>query len=133
MILVFVVLFALISCNKDDQTAKDIYNRWKIVDFMSVESAVYPKNNDYNPIIQFYREGNYTLELDINSCSGSFNLSSGNSIEISATGCTYICCDSKFSEKISTMLPQVKSYEMNKNKMKLNIEGWGWINLELND
>ena len=133
MVLVFVIIISFVSCNKDDKIVKDIYNRWEIVDFISLESVTYPKNDNYNPIIQFQKEGNYILELDVNSCMGGFNLSSGNTIEISAAGCTKLCCDSKFSEKIISILSKVESYEMVNNKMKLNIPGWGWINLVLND
>ena len=133
MVLVFVIFLSFVSCNKDEKIAKDIYNRWEIVDFISLESVAYSKNNNYNPIIQFHKEGNYMLELDKNSCMGSFNLSFGNTIEISAAGCTKLCCDSKFSEKITSVLSNVESYEIDNNKMKLKIPEWGWINLVLND
>ena len=128
---VLIVLFPFISCKEDEKIANDIYNRWEIVDFMSVESAAYPKNNGFNPVIQFHKNGNYTLELDLNSCIGNFNIDSGSGIELSATGCTYVCCDSEFSEKIASTLSQVKSYELDKNKLKLQVPEWGWINLEL--
>ena len=130
---VFLILFSFVSCEKEEKIANDIYYRWEMVDFMSVESVAYPKNNSYNPIIQFHKNGNYTLELDVNSCIGSFDISSGNGIELSATGCTYVCCDSNYSEKIASTLPKVKSYELDKNKLKLIVPGWGWINLELHN
>ncbi len=91
------------------------------------------KNNEYNPIIEFYKEGNYTLELDVNGCSGEFKLTGEGEIEITLAGCTKLCCDSDFSKKIQEMLSQVSSYSIERNKLKLNITGWGWINLELND
>ena len=119
MVLFFVVLFSFISCNKDSKIVKDIYNCWEIVDFMSVESVAYPKNNDYNPIIQFYKEGNYTLDLDVNGCSGEFNLTGEGEIEITLAGCTKLCCDSDFSKKIQEMLSQVSSYSIERNKLPI--------------
>lgn len=132
-VLAFIVLFSFISCTKDDEIANDIYRSWEIVDFMSIESVAYPKNNNYNPVIQFHDDGKFTLQLDINSCFGSFNLLLGNNIEISEVGCTLVCCDSDYSEKVITMLPQVTSYSINANQLKLNVPGWGWINLELHN
>lgn len=131
--LVFVVLFSFISCNKDDKIAKNIFNSWEIVNFVSLESGAYPKNNDYNPIIQFNKDGSYLLQLDVNNCNGNYTLSEENEITITTSTCTYVCCDSDFSEKITAMLPQVTSFNINKNKMKLDVPGWGWINLELHD
>lgn len=98
--------------------------------FMSIESVAYSKDKNYNPVIQFNTDGSYSLKLDINYCGGSFSLTGENGIAISAGGCTKICCDSKFSQKFTEMLPKVISYSIERNKMKLNVSGWGWIELE---
>lgn len=127
----FLILCSFSSCEKDEKIPKDIYNRWEIVDFMSIESVAYPKNNDYNPIIQFNKDGSYLLQLDVNNCNGNFTLSGENEITLTTSVCTYVCCDSDFSEKIQEMLQHVHSYSIEKNKLKLNIEDWGWINFEL--
>jgi len=134
-ILLFILLFGYTfnSCNRHDDVAIEIYNRWEVVDFISVESILYAKDNDFNPVIQFQKNGCYTLQLDVNNCTESFSLSGNEGIEITAAGCTKICCDSDFSNKITEMLAQVDSYSIEKNKMKLNVSGWGWINLELNN
>jgi len=128
------LLFLLIfSCKKDNTAiADDICNSWEVVDFMSLESMHYTKNDNYKPVIEFQTDNKFILKLDANSCFGSFSLEGKDGIEIKAPGCTYICCDSDFSNKFVLMLPKVESYSIDEKKMKLNIPGWGWINLNLN-
>lgn len=128
----FLLIVFFVSCNKDNnEVADSIYYKWEVEYFMSAESLFYSKIDNYNPIIEFIKDGGFTLKLDANSCVGSFNLSDENSIEISSPGCTKICCDSDFSNKFSIMLSQVESYSINKNQLKLNVTGWGSINLKL--
>ena len=100
---------------------------------MSVESVAYPKKDGYNPVIEFNNDGTYYLKLDMNSCIGIFTLTDNSGISMTAPGCTKICCDSEFSKKFVEMLPQVKSYQLENNNLKLEVPEWGWINLELND
>ena len=132
-VLIFTVLFTVSSCDKNNKNVNDIYHKWEVVDFLSPESLLYAKDNDFNPKIEFQENGSYTLQLDANNCSGNFILSEQDLINISEVGCTKMCCDSDFSNKIKEMLPQVNSYSIEKNKLKLNVPGWGWINLELNN
>ena len=134
LISVFTLLFfsSLFSCQKEkNEVADDIYNTWEVVEFMSVESVIYLKDDNYNPVIEFINDGSFKLRLDVNSCFGSFNLSGNDSIEIITSGCTYVCCDSDFSSKFVMILSKVESYTINGNKMKLNIPDRGWINLKL--
>jgi heat shock protein HslJ len=120
----------LFSCDKsENECSCDIYQRWEVTEFMSVESVAYPKKNGFNPVIEFKNNGLYSLKLDVNHCSGSFTLTGENNVSISSAGCTKICCDSEFSKKFVTMLTQVNKYSIEGNKMKLNVPGWGWIEL----
>jgi heat shock protein HslJ len=133
-LVVFLFIVFLFSCDKkENEGLNNIYQSWEVTDFMSLESVAYPKDNSYNPVIEFKNDGSYSLKLDKNSCSGSFTLTEENNISISAAGCTKICCDSKFSQKFLEVLPQVTDYSIDENKLKLNIVGWGWINLVLNN
>ncbi len=133
-ILNILILLAAVSCEKNEARDADyIFNKWEVVDFMSVESMLYAKENDYNPLIEFLKDGTYLLKLDVNSCSGNFELLKNEGIQIASPGCTKMCCDSDFSKKLNEMLPQVESYSIEQNKLILDIPGWGWINLELNN
>jgi len=129
-----VLILTIFSCDKSETEEKvSLYGKWVVTDFMSVESVLYPTKNDYYPVIEFKNDDSYSLTLDVNSCMGNFSVSESNEIQLSASGCTKMCCDSEFSKKFVQMLPQVESYQIEKNKLKLDVPGWGWINLKLYD
>lgn len=135
VITVFLVLLPVFfaSCEKDKNgITGDIYNAWEVTEFISVESVMYQKDKDYNPVIKIIKDGSFNVELDVNHCLGNFEITSNQKIKFFGAGCTKICCDSKFSEKFIQMLPQVESYEVEGSSMKLNVPGWGLIKLELN-
>lgn len=126
------IIAVLISCKKDGESASgNLYSEWEVVGIISVESMLYSKDDNYNPIINFDENGRFTIKLDKNSCVGTYSLSGENEIKITGPGCTKICCDSDFSNKIVLMLPQVTSYSIEGNKLQLNVPGWGLINMKL--
>lgn len=130
-LILFFVLSGLLfnACNDDCDCNRQIVGQWEVDDFMSLESAVYPKDDNYSPLIKFESDGNYSLALDVNVCGGEYSLSSTDSVSISGAGCTKICCDSEFSKKITTMLPQVSTWSINGDELRLTVDRWGWINL----
>lgn len=130
----FVLVFVVFSCDKSEtEVRKAFYGKWNVTGFISVESMAYPTKNGFYPNVEFKEDGSFKLNLDVNSCKGNFTLLENNQISISASGCTKMCCDSEFSNKLYQMLPQVGSYQIENNILKLEIPGWGWINLESND
>jgi len=126
-----VVIF--FSCNKSDDCScpADIRNKWEVTKFMSIESMYYGKENGYNPILEFKTDGFLNFQLDANEGTGTFEISANNDLEISNLGWTDMCCDSDFSEKFVEMLPQVTSYSIEKEILKLVVTEWGWIELKL--
>ncbi len=131
-ILIFSVLTLVIfSCEKDETVEEsDIYGKWTVTDLMSVESVGYFKKDEFNPVIEIKKDGSYHLKLNVNNCIGDFTLYTNNQISLSPAGCTKICCDSEFSNKLVLMLPKVKTYRLEKNKLTLEVPEWGWISLE---
>lgn len=137
---IFFFLFGILitisfaSCDNDDDNCGcndgNIVGKWEAKEFLSLESRGYSKDDDYEPIIEFKKDGTIDIRLDANGCFGDFELIGETGINISNTGCTEMCCDSDFSTKFSSMLSQVSSYEIKNNVLKLNVSGWGWINLE---
>lgn len=129
--LVLILLSFLSSCDKDkcDCTDSDLLGKWQAETFISLESVGYPKNNDYSPLIEFKKDGIFALNLDVNSCGGSYVLSGEDSIGFSEVACTEICCDSPFSLKFAQTLTQVTSYSFDGQVLKLNVPEWGWIKL----
>jgi heat shock protein HslJ len=120
------------ACADNDEglCPDDINCKWQVLEFISVESVLYAKNNDYNPTIEFLGDGTTSIRLDINSCFGSYETGEDSGITISNSGCTEACCDSDFSLKFMEMLPQVSSYELENERLKLNVPAWGWIELK---
>jgi len=126
------LMFLVASCaeKRCDCPDSDLIGKWESVDFISLESVAYSKDDNYSPVIEFRADGSYGLRLDRNSCSGTYENSLEGVITISGAMCTEICCDSDFSEKFATMLPKVESYSISGDDLKLNVAEWGWINLK---
>lgn len=133
---IVIVLLSVLafSCNKDkneNPVVEDLYYTWQVVDFMSIESMLYAKDNNYNPTIEFKQDGSLNVTLDANSCFGSFAIVAGNKISFSQIACTEMCCDSDFSSKFVGMLSKVESYDLDNDQLRLNVPAWGFINLKL--
>ena len=131
-IFLFVIAFLLPSCDKEKCSCNnsEIIGKWEIVDFISLESIAYTKNNNYNPRFEFKTNGTFHLVLDVNVCNGNYALADGNTMNCSTAGCTEMCCDSPFSEKVVAMLPRVASYDFLDSELQLKVPDWGWINLK---
>jgi heat shock protein HslJ len=129
---IVMIMVFLNACKKDEcRCDADIYHTWEVMEFMSVESVYYAKDNNCNPAIEFREDGTLDIHLDMNQCFGEFILSGKDGISISGIACTEICCDSDFSVKFTGMLSLVESYSVEQSKMKLIVPGWGWIELKL--
>ncbi len=124
-------MLTLVSCNRDEDTNNILYSTWEVKNFMSIESVAYPKNENTKILLTFMQSGSYQLKLDINSCGGNFTVGKNNQLEMESPACTEACCDSKFSEKVASMLSKVTTCEINGQTLKLNVPQWGYIELEL--
>jgi len=98
---------------------------------MSIESVAYTKTEGKKIMLTFSSSGNVSLKLEVNGCGSSFVISKPEQIKMDSFICTEICCDSKFSDKLLQMLPQVTSYEVVRNTLRLYVPRWGYIQLEL--
>ena len=102
----------LLSCSRDDQIISDIFHTWVI---KSIHTGELPKPSLFNRgkvNITFNTNLTYGLELELNVCGGVFTTSENDSISLSDLFCTQMCCDSKFSDKLLTMLPEIKTHEI---------------------
>lgn len=127
----FSVFVILNSCKKDEKVNSILFSTWEAKSFMSLESVAYPKNENNKILLTFKKDGTYSLKLDINSCGGNFASGKNNQLEIEFPDCTEACCDSQFSSKLATMLPQVTSYSIEGTILKLNVSQWGYIECEI--
>ncbi len=132
--LVYIPLLMLFmfSCDKNEtEYVSDLYRKWEVTEFIMVDQVDYLKINGFNPLIEFRDDGTYNIKLDMNMCIGTYNLTEPNKILVTTSGCTKICCDSEFSNKFVQMLPRVQSFLFEKNKLILEIPGWGLMKLQL--
>lgn len=125
------ILLAFVACDKDEKTNAILYHTWEAKEFMSIESVAYPKNENTKILLTFNSSGTYHLKLDVNSCGGNFATGKNNHLEIESPACTEACCDSKFSEKLASMLQKVTAFEISGSTLMLNVPQWGFIELEL--
>jgi len=131
ILLTFLIFsLSIVSCRKNEEANAALYQTWEVKEFMSLESVAYPKNESNRILLTLSKSGSYSLKLDINSCGGQFNTSGKNGISIESGACTEACCDSPFSQKLTSMLPKVKSYQIDKNTLRLEVPQWGFIELE---
>lgn len=124
------LLIITISCEKNQHDSDDIYNIWEAKNFVSVESVAYSKEEDNTILLSIEESGDYQLQLDVNSCYGSIIKITKSEIELSTAGCTEICCDSEFSERLVQLLPQVETYSIVGGELHLFVPEWGYISFE---
>ena len=134
--LIFLVIFIMLvsSCKKDDPiTASNIFNTWEAKLLLSIESKGYPKNEDNQILLVIEESKEYQLQLDVNGCLGTILKITDTEIQFSAAVCTEMGGDSEFSMKLAEMLPQVKSYTIVENNLRLSVPDWGMIIFELKE
>lgn len=127
------ILFVLLvanSCKEEHFSATDLYQSWEVEGFVSGESSSYEKYKDNKLIVTFNEDQTYYLTLDVNDCGGAIQIINGHQIQLKQSGCTYVCCDSDFSQKLVEMLPQATSFKIVRNRLKLFVPGWGIIELK---
>jgi len=124
-----ILILSLHSCENEKENNSVLYSTWEAKDFVSIDSAAYPKKENTKVLLTFQSTGKYTLKLEVNNCAGNFATGNNNQIEIESGACTEACCDSKFAEKVASMISRVTSYKIERNTLKLNVPQWGYIEL----
>lgn len=128
VLIVLILAFAFCMSCKDDEVKYEsvLVDRWEAQEFISVESVIYNKDNNYSPVVDFKANGKFELFLDKNTCSGSFTLSDDR-VSITGGGCTEMCCDSNFSEKFAGIISKAETFSVSNDTLKLNVPDWGFI------
>ncbi len=128
-ILIFAIIVGLIlvSCKKEDININITSNKWEVLKIKKQGESTYLKAEE-SYILEFTSDTTYTLNLDVNSCFGIYNIINSGNINIEPMGCTEICCDSDFAENLSLILSNMDEY-YGKGK-ELIFEGEGKIILK---
>lgn len=124
--LLFLVGILFSSCNKE--VSNDItLDKWKVIKLKQEGDTDFTlAKQDY--ILEFLTDTTYTINLDINSCTGKYSLINESGIELVFPLCSYACCDSQIAVDIIKTLPKMNSYIIQDDE--LNLEGNGKIILE---
>jgi heat shock protein HslJ len=127
-----VILIALLSlimwsCEKENFDIDLKSSSWKLVKIKNQGDSSYTEASEIY-ILVFSDDETYTLSLDVNTCFGDYEIINNGKINISAMGCTEICCDSEFAENLISLLHQMTRFDEKGNE--LIFEGNGEIIFE---
>lgn len=124
-------LLVMGACSKDKNTL--LHNDWKVVGLkVNIDSTLEytPENKTYT--LDFQNNHKYSVELDVNGCTGKVKFQSGHSLDFSSnTICTTICCDTHFaSTMLNILIEKVNQYEIQNNVLVLKGEDGEIIQLK---
>ena len=128
--ILIVLSFLLSNCNTDNEFSDDtditMYS-WKVEHIKDgIWKTKVPKKDyhgnaisstDY--ILSFTTDSIFSLSLGINFSGGHYEIESTDIITLYGGFTTEICCDSKFDEKLSALLPEIKTYFVSNNTLIL--------------
>jgi heat shock protein HslJ len=97
------------SCAKKDIHIDLTSHEWEVVKIRYDGESSYTKA-EASYILTFTNENTYAINLDVNQCFGSYEITGSGNIDIGQGGCTMICCDSKFAMQMLKLLPEMTSY-----------------------
>lgn len=102
------------SCKKDNSNTSITSNSWEVFKLSKQGETTYSLvPNRY--ILKFINDTTYTLNLDVNTCQGTYKITTDKDIEINPMACTKVCCDSAIAEDLQHTLPEMTEYYV-KNK-----------------
>lgn len=90
------------------------------------DSSFRKAKNSY--FLEFDDDNGFTARLDVNSCSGTYELIDSKNIKFDGMHCTYSCCDTEYAEDFARLLRVMTKYS--KRGRKLILEGEGQIVLK---
>ncbi len=128
-ILLIVISFGLLgsSCMKEDMDVDLSSKDWKVLKIKNKGQLSYT-STDSTYVLCFSSKTEYTLDLDVNGCIGSYEVPDPGNIEIQPMACTKVCCDSEFAEELACLLPGMTEYYTRGGE--LHLEGVGKIVLQ---
>jgi len=120
------MMFMASSCNKNDNATNSTPEltdpRWKVVNRSIDGTTTFPPA-EYILSFGSNQENFCDLTLDINSCSGTFELEGEDNVSFDPMGCTEACCDTLLS------FSNIQTYTIDENTLHFYWED-EWIKLE---
>jgi heat shock protein HslJ len=97
----------------------DLINQtWTVSYIQDLDARLLPDKK--SPTITFQAENKANIKLSVNSCLASYKVNE-TMIRILDEGCTEVCCDSDYDQKLMNLLRKNEfSYELEGNKLTLS-------------
>lgn len=126
----FCLSVILISCEKIDGPAGNVFKIWEVTDFVAINDSLSNENDE--PIyFTINTDKSYELQLNVNTCVGSILTITDKHLNLSPPTCTEICCDTPFASRLAELIPQISMYKVSGSTLRLYIPNWGFIECEL--
>jgi heat shock protein HslJ len=114
-ILVCILVLTLIIC--DATTKEFIETSWKVTELTENGKTI---DVAHDVILTIKSATEFTLQLDKNSCFGTYTITGSNKMQLSDLSCTEMCCDSDFSMAVSKALYKVGKVKFDKEYATLS-------------
>ncbi len=126
--LLLLTLLCFGGCSKDKQTI--VRNEWQVASIkVHADSILQHVSSGNTYTLKFANRRNYSITLDVNSCSGKVRFMSKNMVDFEIPACTKICCESNNAEAIIDILPKVNTYDVSGAVLTFTGENGEIINL----
>jgi len=120
--------FTLLACTKENISLAELqFGKWEVEKIKKAGDSSFRKaENSY--FLEFDDDNGVVARLDVNSCSGTYELIDSKNIKFDGMSCTYACCDTEYAEDYARLLRVMTQYSKRGNKLFL--EGQGEIVLK---
>ncbi len=108
-------LILMLSC--EDKESASLVNKWKVNSYLKDNNSL-TQTAPQSIYIHFNKNKTLSISLEINNCSGVFDVDS-EKLSIQNLACTEACCDSEFSSELLNLLTKVNSYSASENQLSL--------------
>ncbi|MFY0672580.1 MAG: META domain-containing protein [Bacteroidia bacterium] len=110
------ISISLFSCHKNDAELEGL--TWNVANFTNQDGD---KTINGISCALNLSEGNANINLEVNSCFGTYNLGTNGQINfLDGFGCTEACCDEPESEEALRMITKCTQYSINGNTLTLS-------------
>lgn len=118
--LIIFLLPLMTGCHTDPSENLASTN-WELQGMKEKDSWFYTKAEE-NLYLEFGSDSTFQLYLSRNGCGGTYSVSDIGNIAFSQPNCYDACCDSEFSIKFASLMPEMRSFSFNADQLILEGE-----------
>lgn len=106
---ILLTCLTLWTCEKKDIDIDITSCKWEVISSKKSGQIFSDKPKD-SYILEFNSDTTYSLSLDVNHCSGHYEIPGKGKIDFTTVACTEVCCDSEFAENLPGLLHNITDY-----------------------